>query len=343
MTTSFIPCGAKMPIVALIAGALFGGAWLGGARRPTSSAYSAIILSGRDAQEDDPRLRRRPGPLRDGASRLPRAQSAVNVLPGPPGSAAGAFIKRAGTVILLASVFIWFTSGFGWTPAQTERVTETGAPVVTLTEDGRYVAAEGVPLVFGAVPDMDASMLGKAGSTVAPIFAPLGFGNWQSTVATVMGLVAKEEVVGVFGVLYGVVDEAGEDAAAGLLEEGSSAQIETGLSPIARAFDAGSGGHGALAAFCFLVFNLLCAPCFAAMGAIKREMNSPRWTLFAISYQCVFAYVVALIVFQFGLLFSGGMFTVATGAATVLLALLIYLLARKNPYDKTILKAKVNG
>ncbi len=339
MTTTFIPCGAKMPIVALIAGALFHNAgWVATAAYfigVASVVVSGIMLKKTRAFAGDP------APF---VMELPayHAPSAKNVLHSM-WERGWSFIKRAGTVIVVASILIWFTSGYGWAPAQTEGVTEGGAPVVTVTEDGRHMAAEGVPLVFGAVPDMDESMLGKVGSAIAPVFAPLGFGSWQSTVATVMGLVAKEEVVGVFGVLYGVVDDTGEDAAAGLLEEGSSIEIESGLSPIARAFDASSGGHGALAAFCFLVFNLLCAPCFAAMGAIKREMNSPKWTLFAIGYQCVFAYVVALIVFQFGLLFSDGAFTVATGAATALLLLLVYLLARRNPHDKTTLKARVNG
>ena len=206
-----------------------------------------------------------------------------------------------------------------------------------------HVAAEGVPLVFGAVADMDESMLGKIGSALAPIFVPLGFGNWQSTVATAMGLVAKEEVVGVFGVLYGVVDDEGADAATVLLDEGDTATIEQGLSPIARAFNTTSGGHGALAAFCFLIFNLLCAPCFAAIGAIKREMNNAGWTLFAISYQCVFAYVVSLITYQLGLLVASGIFTAATVTAFVLLTLVIYLLVRKNPYADGHLNVKVSS
>ena len=338
ITTTFIPCGAKMPIIALIAGALFHSAgWV------ATAAYfigvAAVVASGIILKKTRP-FAGDPAPF---VMELPayHVPSAKNVLHSM-WERGFSFIKRAGTVIVVASILIWFLSGYGWAPSQLADVTASGAPVVTVAKDGRHMVAEGVPLVFGAVPDMDESILGKAGSAVAPIFAPLGFGNWQSTVATVMGLVAKEEVVGVFGVLYGVVDDEGADAAAGLLEEGTPEDINSGLSPIARSFDTSSGGYGALAAFCFLIFNLLCAPCFAAMGAIRREMNSPRWTLFAIGYQCVFAYVVALIVFQFGRLFADGVFTLATGVAVALLALLIYLLVRKNPYDKLSMKAKVN-
>ena len=171
-------------------------------------------------------------------------------------------------------------------------------------------------------------MLGKVGSFAAPVFAPLGFGNWQSTVATVMGLVAKEEVVGVFGVLFATAED--EDAAFALLEEGSDEEIETTLHPLAQAFDESSGGYGSLAAFSFLLFNLLCAPCFAAIGAIRREMNSAKWTWFAIGYQTLFAYTVALIVFRLGVLLAGGGFTLATAAAILLLIGIIYLLTRKN-------------
>ena len=168
---------------------------------------------------------------------------------------------------------------------------------------------------------------------MAPVFEPLGFGNWQSTVATVMGLVAKEEVVGVFGVLYGVTDEEGEDAAMGIVEdEGmSNEEKSAALSPIAQSFDESSGGHGQLAAFAFLIFNLLCAPCFAAMGAIKREMNNGKWTAFAIGYQCLFAYAVALTVYQFGLLFAGAGFGVGTAVAILLVAFFLYMLLRKKP------------
>lgn len=167
------------------------------------------------------------------------------------------------------------------------------------------------------VEDMDSSMLAAAGGFIAPLFAPLGFGNWQSSVATVMGLLAKEEVVGVFGVLYGVSGDALHMVEEGLLE---------GLSPIAAHFTS-------LSAFTFLIFNLLCAPCFAAIGAISREMNSAKWTWYAIGYLTVFAYSISLIVYQLGLLFSGGAFTAATASAGIVAAVLLWLLLRRNPYD----------
>jgi ferrous iron transport protein B len=200
---------------------------------------------------------------------------------------AWSFIKRAGTVILAASVLIWFTSSFGF-------------------EGG-----------FHMVEDMNESMLAAAGGAIAPIFAPLGFGNWQSTVASVMGLVAKEEVVGVFGVLYGVAGDA-----LAMVDEGAF----EGLAAIAVHFTA-------LSAFSFLIFNLLCAPCFAAMGAIKREMNSAKWTWFAIGYLCIFAYTAALIVYQLGLLIAGNGFTVLTAIALLLLGLIVWLIVRRNPYE----------
>ncbi len=328
MTTTFIPCGAKMPIIGLIAGALFGNsAWI------STSAYfigvAAVVVSGILLKKTRP-FAGEPAPF---VMELPayHVPSGKNVLHSM-WERGWSFIKRAGTVILVASILIWFTSNYGWTAAEPVETPQTETAVA-------MNAGEQGALTFGAVEDMDHSMLGRVGGVVAPVFSPLGFGNWQSTVATVMGLVAKEEVVGVFGVLYGVVDEEGEDAAAGLLEEGSDEEIAEGLSPIAAAFAQSSGGHGRLAAFAFMIFNLLCAPCFAAMGAIRREMNSAKWTWFAIGYQCAFAYAIALIVYQLGLLFVGAGFGVGTAAALGLLGLLIYLLVRKNPYDTSRLQA----
>ena len=185
----------------------------------------------------------------------------------------------------------------------------------------------------------DHSILGRVGSVVAPVFEPLGFGDWKPTVATVLGLVAKEEVVNVFGIVY-QTDTDDRDTAT-LLEEGSGDDIEAGLSPIAAGFNETSNGHGALAAFAFMIFNLLCAPCFAAIGAIKREMNNARWTWFAIGYQCVFAYAVALIVYQLGLLFAGAGFGLGTAVALLLLGALVYLLVRKNPYDENHLTQRI--
>ena len=330
MTTTFIPCGAKMPIIGLIAGALFGNAgWV------ATSAYfigvAAVVVSGILLKKTKP-FAGDPAPF---VMELPayHAPSVKNVLHSM-WERGWSFIKRAGTVILVSSILIWFTSSYGWAPQQEE------APATANVETVETV--EKAPVAFGAVEDMDESILGKVGGVVAPVFKPLGFGNWQSTVATVMGLVAKEEVVSVFGVLYGVVDEEGEDAAAALLEEGSDIEITSGLSPIAASFEESSGGHGKLAAFAFMLFNLLCAPCFAAMGAIKREMNSGKWTMFAIGYQCGFAYAVALIVYQLGLLFSGAGFGLGTAAALAVLAGLIYLVVRKNRYDENHLTQKVS-
>ncbi|MBC8546077.1 ferrous iron transport protein B [Clostridiaceae bacterium NSJ-31] len=292
MTTTFIPCGAKMPIVALIAGALFGGAWW-----VAPSAYfigvAAVIISGIILKKTkmfagDPA----PFVMELPAYHLP---TVVNVLRGT-WERGWSFIKKAGTVILLASIFVWFTSSFGFV-------------------DGS----------FGMVEDMDASILAAIGSAIAPVFAPLGFGNWQSTVATVLGLVAKEEVVGVFGTLYAVAGDALE-----LVEAGDFGA----LGNIAQHFTA-------LSAYSFLVFNLLCAPCFAAIGAIKREMNNAKWTWFAIGYQTIFAYTVSLMIYQFGLLFSGHGFGLGTGVAVVFLICYVWLLFRKGYKEDGHLKAVV--
>lgn len=284
MTTTFIPCGAKMPIVALIAGAIFGGAWW-----VAPSAYfigvAAIIISGIILKKTK-MFRGDPAPF---VMELPayHAPSAINVLRSM-WERGWSFIRKAGTIILASSVLIWFLKSFG-------------------VVDG----------AFQMVEDMDVSILAAIGGVIAPIFSPLGFGTWQSSVATIMGLVAKEEVVAVFGVLFGVAGDALELVENGMFNE---------LAPIAAVFTP-------LGAYCFLIFNLLCAPCFAAMGAIKREMASAKWTCFAIGYQCVFAYVVALIVNQLGLWFSTGAFGVGTVAALLCLAALCWLLFR--PYRES--------
>ena len=344
MTTTFIPCGAKMPIVALIAGALFhNSGWV------STGAYfigvAAVIMSGILLKKTKP-FAGDPAPF---VMELPayHAPAAGNVLRSM-WERGWSFIKRAGTVILLSSIFIWLTSSYGWAPV-VEGTPVDGAAEETVLADADAETdetAENAAItsyVFGAVENSDESILGHIGSTVAPVFRPLGFGNWQSTVATVMGLVAKEEVVSTFGVLYGVTDEEGEDAAMGIVEDGgmSADEMAEALSPIAQSFDESSNGHGQLAAFSFLLFNLLCAPCFAAIGAIKREMNNAKWTLFAIGYQCVLAYSVSLIVYQLGLLFSGAGFGVATAVAILLVALLAYLVFRKNRYDENHLTQKV--
>ena len=344
MTTTFIPCGAKMPIVALIAGALFhNSGWV------STGAYfigvAAVIMSGILLKKTKP-FAGDPAPF---VMELPayHAPAAGNVLRSM-WERGWSFIKRAGTVILLSSIFIWLTSSYGWAPVVEGTPVDGAAEETALADadaetDETAENAAITSYVFGAVENSDESILGHIGSTVAPVFRPLGFGNWQSTVATVMGLVAKEEVVSTFGVLYGVTDEEGEDAAMGIVEDGgmSADEMAEALSPIAQSFDESSNGHGQLAAFSFLLFNLLCAPCFAAMGAIKREMNNAKWTLFAIGYQCVLAYGVSLVVYQLGLLFSGAGFGVATAVAILLVALLAYLVLRKNRYDENHLIQKV--
>ena len=311
MTTTFIPCGAKLPIIALISGALFNNAgWV------ATSAYflgvAAIVVSGVMLKKTRP-FAGDPSPF---VMELPayHAPSMMNVLRSM-GERGWSFIKRAGTVILISSIIIWFAQSYGWE-----------AP-----ED-----AENEPAVWRAVENTDNSILGRAGSVVAPVFKPLGFGDWRPTVATIVGLVAKEEVVNVFGITYNT-DTDDLDTAT-LLEEGDDDDIIAGLSPIAAGFAETSDGHGQLAAYAFMIFNLLCAPCFAAIGAIKREMNSARWTWFAIGYQCVFAYLVALIVYQLGLLMTG-VFSLGTVFGFAALAFIIYMLARKNRYDDNHLTA----
>ena len=282
MTTTFIPCGAKMPIVALMAGAVFGGAWW-----VAPSAYfvgvAAIVVSGIILKKTKP-FAGEPAPF---VMELPayHRPTLMNVLRGT-WERGWSYIKKAGTIITLASIFVWFTSSYGFTSAG-----------------------------FGAVENMDASILGQIGSAFAVLFRPLGFGTWQSSVATVLGLVAKEEVVGTFGTLYAVAGDA-----LGMVEEGAFA----GLAPIAAHFTQ-------LSAYSFLVFNLLCAPCFAAIGAIKREMNNAKWTWAAIGYQCGLAYAVSLIIYQFGGLITGEVaFGIGTIAAVIVLLFMIYMLFRKG-------------
>ncbi len=363
MTTTFIPCGAKMPIIGMIAAAVFGGsAWV------ATSAYfigvAAIIVSGIILKKTKI-FAGDPAPF---VMELPayHAPSAKNVLHSV-WERGSSFVKRAGTVILLSSIIIWFTKSYGWAPAadvQAAARDEYASTVAeyeetladykarseagTLEEDeeepeepelAAEMAEDREPGSWGAVADMDYSILGKIGTPVSTIFKPLGFGNMPSTVATVMGLVAKEEVVGVMGVLYGA------DDAADVVDDEDMTDEEKAeaLSPLANAFNESSNGHGRLAAYAFMIFNLLCAPCFAAMGAIKREMNNAKWTLGAIAYQCLFAYAIALIVYQLGLLFVGGGFGVGTVVAILLLAFLVYMLFRKNPYDDNHLTQKVKG
>ena len=328
ITTTFMPCGAKMPIIALIAGALFHNAgWV------AVSAYfigmAAIIVSGIMLKKTkmfsgDPA----PFVMELPAYHFPSARNVLHSM----WERGWSFIKRAGTVILISSIIIWFAQSYGWEAHVPEaELTAENADAVELAED--------TPVTFGAVEDADNSILGRMGGAIAPVFHPLGFADWRPTVATITGLVAKEEVVNVFGIVYGT--DTDEEATADIVDEGDAERMEETLSPIAAAFDETSGGYGQLAAFAFMIFNLLCAPCFAAIGAIKREMNSAKWTWFAIGYQCIFAYVIALIVYQLGRVFSGANATVWSFAALALLVILFYMLVRRNKYDDNHLTQKV--
>ena len=281
MTTCFIPCGAKLPIIGMIAGAFFDDGWW-----VATSAYvvgvAAIIISGIILKK----LRAFAGEAAPFVMELPayHAPAASNVLRAT-WERGWSFIKRAGTVILLSSILIWFLQAFG--------VTENG---------------------FGMVEDNNDSLLAAVGSAVAFIFIPLGFGTWQATVGVVGGLVAKENLVTIMAICYGVAEasENGEEIW-GILQS----------------------SYAPIAGYSFMVFNLLCAPCFAAMGAIKREMNSPKWTLAAIGYMCGFAYCVSLMIYQIGGLITGDVsFGVWTVVAFVVLAAMIYLLVRKNRYGE---------
>ena len=281
MTTTFVPCGAKMPIVGLFAGALFGGSgWV------AVSAYfigiAAIILSGIILKK----TRMFAGDPAPFVMELPayHVPAVGNVLRAT-WERGWSFIKRAGTIILASSVILWFLQGFGFVDGQ-----------------------------FGMVEDNNSSILASIGSAICIIFAPLGFGDWQSTVAVFTGLIAKENVVSTFGVLFGVGSEVAED----------DPSLWTAV----------AAHYTPLAAYSFMIFNLLCAPCFAAMGAIKREMNNWKWTLGAIGYMCGLAYVVSFIVYQIGSLFVGGGFGVGTVIAILAVIAIVYLLVRKNKYDE---------
>ena len=279
MTTTFIPCGAKLPIIALIAGALFdGAAWV------APSAYfvgiaaiicSGIILKKTKMFAGDPA----PFVMELPAYHLPTVGNVLRSM----WERGWSFIKKAGTIILLSTIFVWFAQGFGF---------ENGS--------------------FGMVEDMENSLLAMIGSAIAWIFTPLGWGDWKAAVAAITGLVAKENVVGTFGILYGF----GEVAEDGAEIWGTLANSMTAIS-----------------AYSFLVFNLLCAPCFAAMGAIKREMNNMKWFWFAIGYQTLLAYVVSLCVYQIGTLVTTGAFGLGTIAAAVLIVGFLYLLFR--PYRES--------
>ncbi len=284
MTTTFIPCGAKLPIIALIAGALFGGAsWV------APSAYfvgiaaivcSGIILKKTKMFAGDPA----PFVMELPAYHLPTVGSILRSM----WERGWSFIKKAGTIILLSTILLWFLMSFGWV-------------------DGSFGMLD--------AEQLNDSILAKIGGVIAPIFAPLGWGDWKMAVAAVTGLIAKENVVGTFGILFGFAEVA---------EDG--VEIWGQL----------AGSMTAVAAYSFLVFNLLCAPCFAAMGAIKREMNNTKWFLFAIGYQCLLAYVVSLCIYQIGTLATGGGFGLFTVIAFILIIGFIYFLFRPYKESQTL-------
>jgi len=290
MTTTFVPCSAKLPIIGLIAGALFGGSGL-----VAASAYfigvGAIIISGIMLKKTK-RFAGDPAPF---VMELPAYHPpTVGTVLRSTWERGWSFIKKAGTVILLSTIVVWFFLNFG-------------------VEGGH----------FGMIEDIENSIMATVGNVFAWIFKPLGWGSWKTTVAAVTGLIAKENVVGTFGQLYHFGGE--------LAENGDEI-----WKLLAADFNTFSGGHGALAGYSYLIFNLLCAPCFAAIGAIKREMNSAKWTWFAIGYQCGFAYLVSLIVFQFGCLFTGDIVHHIVGiiAAAAAFAGICYMLVRKNKYNQ---------
>lgn len=282
ITTTFIPCGAKLPIIALIAGALFDGAWW-----IAPSAYfigvaavvvSGIILKKTKIFSGDPA----PFVMELPAYHLPTVGNVLRSM----WERGWSFIKKAGTIILLSTILLWFLMNFGWI-------------------DGNFG-------MLDMETQLNESILAKLGGVIAPIFKPLGWGDWKMAVAAVTGLIAKENVVSTFGMLFGFGSEVAEN---GVEVWGSLA-----------------GSISALAAYSFLVFNLLCAPCFAAMGAIKREMNNAKWFWFAIGYQCIFAYVVSMIIYQIGILVSETIFSLWTVVALLLIVIFAYLLFR--PYKR---------
>ena len=273
MTTTFIPCGAKTPFIAMVAGAIFGGAaWV------ATSAYflgiaaiicSGVILKKTKIFEGDPA----PFVMELPAYHMPTVGTVLRSM----WERGWSFIKKAGTIILLSTILVWFLSYFGWADGS----------FGMLTED-----------------QIDCSILAKVGSAICWIFAPLGFGNWQATVASITGLIAKENIVGTMGILYA----------------GGAGTVYQNM---AATFSLASG-------YAFLAFNLLCAPCFAAMGAIRREMNSTKWFLGAIGYQCGLAYLVGLVIYQISSLLGGGGFGIGTVAAIVVIVLFFFLLLRPS-------------
>ena len=320
MTTTFMPCGAKMPIVGLIAGALFGGStWV------ATSAYfigiAAIVISGIMLKKTK-MFAGDPAPF---VMELPpyHVPAWGNVLRGT-WERGWSFIKRAGTVIVVSSIVIWFLTSFGSVNGKFGMVDELYEDKSLVTDEYVTTVADRMHIPEDEVEPMDDSLLARIAQPASIVFKPLGFGDWKPTAATVTGLVAKEEVVANFGIMYAYDDKDGEEE----LEENGN-QI---WNRVAEDFNTISGGHGRLAAYAFMIFNLLCAPCFAAIGAIKREMNSAKWTWFAIGYQCCFAWVIAFIVWQLGCAFAGAVNAVGLVFALAALALLLWQLFK--PYKE---------
>ncbi|MBO4388412.1 MAG: ferrous iron transporter B [Spirochaetales bacterium] len=283
MTTTFIPCGAKVPFISMIAGALFGGSAL-----VATSAYfigmAAIIISGIMLKKTRP-FAGEPAPfvMELPAYHLPTVSNVLR----STWERGWSFIRKAGTIILLSTILVWFTSRFG-------------------VADGVFRMLE--------EDELGCSILAAIGGALAWVFSPLGWGTWQATVASFTGLIAKENIVGTMGILY-------------------STGVGTVYANLNSVFTGLSG-------YSFMVFNLLCAPCFAAIGAIRREMNNPRWTWFAISYQCCFAYAVSLMIFQFGSLFNGEVRLAGLICALGLLALMVYMLFFKKYREPAGLQMK---
>ena len=289
MTTTFIPCGAKLPIIALIAGALFDGAWW-----VAPSAYfvgiaavicSGIILKKTKMFAGDPA----PFVMELPAYHMPTVGSVLRSM----WERGWSFVKKAGTIILLSTIVLWFLMSFGWV-------------------DGSFGMLE--------AEQLDSSILASIGDVIAPLFVPVGWGDWKMAVAAVTGLIAKENVVGTFGMLFGFAEVA---------EDGEEIWGQL------------AGSMTAIAAYSFLIFNLLCAPCFAAMGAIKREMNNANWFWFAIGYQCGLAYLVSLCVYQIGNVITTGSFGIGTAAAILVIIGFLYMLFRPYTESKT-LKVSMN-
>lgn len=281
MTTTMIPCGAKLPVIALIAGFLMGGAWWMAPVMYFAGIIMVIvcciILKKTEMFAGDPV----PFVMELPAYHMPTVSNVLRSM----WERAWSFIKKAGTIILLSTIVLWFLMNFGWV-------------------DGSFGMLE--------AEQLNDSILASIGSVIAPLFAPLGWGDWKMAVAAVSGLIAKENVVGTFGILFGF-GEVAEDGA----------EIWGQL----------AGSLSTVAAYSFLVFNLLCAPCFAAMGAIKREMNNTKWFFTAIGYQTLLAYVVSLCIYQIGNLFIGGGFGIGTVVAVLLIIGFVYLLVR--PYKES--------